>query len=322
MSDQEAPPTVYAFLDYHAYLQAWWEASKRRQGRDLTYQRFGDDAGCTRAAAHNVFSGKRHLSVELAYSFADAMRLNEEETEFFVELVRLKNAQDRAREAPDRDRRWECEQEVRRSWKILVSRRGYREVSEIDAGAAEYLSRWYYPAIRELALLPEFHADPGWIAQTLEPRIRPDQAAEALELLVSLGLLERDASGACRATTAALRTSDEVISHAVRSLYDQVFKELSPRAIDAFTADERELGLSFIAPPDALLPEIKRRMVAFRREISALCNEALAAEPDRVAQGEAPAPYGPARQIFLLGLQFFPLSLPPDAKPGFRRRLS
>lgn len=310
-----SPPSVFTFLDYHLFLEAWWRHAKEEQGRELTYQSFGDDVGCTRAAVHNVFSGRRLLSEGLAFSFADAMRLGEEETEFFVELVSFKNAAEHARASTDRDRRWEAQQQVRRSWKVICSRRGYREARQIDALAADYLSRWYYPAIRELSLLPDFRSDPAWIARALDPRIRVEQAEEALELLTRLGLLEPAPGGGLRATSAALRTPDEVAVHAVRPMYDQVFKELSPRAIDAFPPEDRELGLGIIAPPPELIPEIRRRMIAFGAEITRLCDQHLAGGIP-AEQGAPPMQVeerSPARRIFLLGLQLFPLSQVPGA---------
>jgi len=320
MSDA-TPLSVYTYLDYHQLLQAWWDREKLTRDRELTYQSFADDAGCTRAAVHNVINGKRLLSEEMAFSFADAMRLDEEETEFFVTLVSFKNARQHARDAKERDRRWEHQQQERRAWKIITSRRGYREAALIDLLAGEYLSHWYYPAIRELALLPDFRNDPAWIARTLDPRIRPEQAAEALDTLLKLGLLVADEGGGLRATTAGLSTRDEVSALAVRDLYDQVFRVLSPRAIDAFGGEERELGLSIVAPPPELIPEIKRRMTQFRGEIARMCDAAMSGQPsDAVAEASPDLPAcSPARQIFLLSLQFFPLSLPADAPPGFRR---
>src|SRR3990167_6305238 len=78
-----------------------------------------------------------------------------------------------------------------------------------------YYSRWYYAAIRELVLLPDFKEDAEWIAHKLSPSITAKEAAIALELLQKLGFLARGKDGKLAQSEKNITTAREVLSLAV-----------------------------------------------------------------------------------------------------------
>ena len=85
--DRSHRPSVYEYVDYRAYLRAFYEAEKAQRAA-FSYRYFARRAGL---ASPNflklVIEGKRNLGKESVLAFATALDLNAEETEFFNDLV-------------------------------------------------------------------------------------------------------------------------------------------------------------------------------------------------------------------------------------------
>lgn len=268
-------PDVFAFLDYRAYLRAFYRERKRR--RRLSYRAFSRRA---RLRSPNylklVIDGDRNLSPEMAPRFAEACGLSGEASLYFAELVAFGQAEDL--------------EERNRVYAKLSSFRRYRAMHRLDKAADAYHSCWYLPAIRELAATRDFRADPAWIARRLEPNIRASEAEKALSTLLELGLLCRDADGRVRQSEASVTTGPETQSLHVAN-YHATMMAQATRALDAFPQEERDISsVTLSVGRDGLL-ELKRMMRRFRRELLAWSE--LERNPRRVVQ---------------VNLQMFPLS--------------
>ncbi|HEY5960639.1 MAG TPA: TIGR02147 family protein, partial [Polyangiaceae bacterium] len=172
----EAEPevNVFDFLDYRAYLRAYYERAKRRPA-GFSFRTFSKRAGLKSPNFFKlVIDGDRNLGKEMVPRFADALGLEGETREFFSDLVAFEQAGDSS--------------EKNRAFERIAASRRFRSARRIDGMLHEYLSHWYHPAIRELVVSPEFQADPEWLAKQLRPTITPRQAAHSLKLLIELGL--------------------------------------------------------------------------------------------------------------------------------------
>lgn len=270
-------PTVFDHLDFRAFLAEWFAAKKASNPR-FSHRMFARLAGQrSPSLLHHVMEGTRNLTPATTESFARAMKLGAGEAEFFGLLVALGQA--------------ETDTERNEAWERIAATRRFREARRIEGAGFEYLSSWYYPAIRELAHRGDFVDDPDWIARTLRPRITPARARRALEAMLGLGLLVRADDGRVRPADASVVTPHEVEGLAVHN-YHHGMLERAREAIDAFDPTERHFGAVTVAVPDALVPRLKQEIAAFQERLLNLCD--TAAEPkDRVYQ---------------LNLQLFPLS--------------
>src|SRR5690606_9166225 len=104
-----------------------------------------------------------------------ALKLGPAEAAFFADLVAL----DQAQTVADKNRAFE---------RVAANRR-FRVARRLQGPLFEYLTHWYYPAVRELAGRADFRDDPGWIAGQLLPKITVKEARAALTTLRQLGLL-------------------------------------------------------------------------------------------------------------------------------------
>ena len=212
----EELPNVFAYVDYRAFLRAHFAASKKLKPQ-YSFRYFSRRAGL---ASSNflklVMDGKRNLGAATITRFAKALDLDTEEAAFFADLVAL----DQAETVAQRNRAFE---------RVAATAR-FREARRLKGPLFKYLTRWYFPAVRELAGRSDFRDDPAWIADQLLPRITKRQARSALTTLRELGLLvEDEASGRLVRGETSLATDHEVRSVVVPAYHRQMIE----RAADA-----------------------------------------------------------------------------------------
>jgi uncharacterized protein (TIGR02147 family) len=275
------PIDVFGYLDYRAYLRDYYVRGKQR-GR-LSFRAFSRRAGLgSPNYLKLVIDGQRSISDAMAARFAAAAGLKQEAATYFCELVRFNQTKGVA----DRSKLLEK----------LTGHQRYREIRPLDAAHAAYHSNWYLPAVRELAARRDFREDPAWIARTLWPSISIEQAQSALDTLLELGLLERDAQGDLKQGEPLLSTGAEVMSLNV-ARFHQTMLERASASIESVPAEERDISSLTLCLGADGIRRLKERLRAFRRELLEL--SAVERDPKQVVQ---------------LSLALFPLSRLPKGK--------
>lgn len=265
--DPRSTIDVFEYLDYRAFLRDYYLEQKAR-GRGFSYRAFSRRADLRSPNYLKlVVDGDRNLTPPIAARFAAACRLDEEESEFFVDLVHFAQAKN----ATERAKRYR---------KVTGSRR-YRQTHELELGQANYHSKWFLPAIRELAAREDFSEDPTWIAQRLRPTITSSEARRAIALLLKLGLLARDEEGRVRQSEPLVSTGAEARGvHVVA--YHRAMITRASASIDEFSAAERDISSLTLCLGQDGLTRLKERIRRFRRELLEL--SALETDPEQVVQ--------------------------------------
>jgi uncharacterized protein (TIGR02147 family) len=271
-----APPELFEFDDYRAFLRAYY-AQKKQAGRGFSLRAFSRKAGLTSSNYLKlVMDGDRNLSFPMAERFASACGLSGSRASYFVELVALQQAKTQA--------------ERERAYERLRALSGFRQVHPLDDEYAAYHGQWYIPAVRELAARRDFQADPKWIASRLLPAITTRQAARALKVLCALGMLV-SADGKLRQAHALVETPDKPLgTHVVR--FHRVMMERAAEAIDLVPREQREIASLTLCLSDAQLGRLKSELTRMRAEL--LRKYTAGADAKRVVQ---------------LNIQMFPLSI-------------
>ena len=272
---------LFSYLDFRRYLDDWFRAAKAGNPR-FSHRMFARMAGQkSPSLLMQVVRGERNLTPATTEGFSRAMGLNSEEAAFFADLVRLGQARNQG--------------EQNRAWARISASRRFREARQVEGQGVQYLSHWYYPATRELAHRDDFEADPSWIARTLRPRITLSQARQALDLLLSLGLLIEGDDGAVRPGEASVVTPHEVAGMAARN-YHRGMLELARDSIEDAAREERHLAAVTVCIPRSLIPRLKRELNAIQERLLDLCDGAEE----------------PAEQVYQVQLALFPLSSTPE----------
>lgn len=271
-----APPDLFAYLSFRRWLDDWFQARKAADRR-FSHRLFARRAGVRSPSLLNeVIAGRRNLTPATTDGFVRALGLTHDEGVFFTDLVALDQAM--------------SEEEKNAAWERVAASRRFRSARPIEGAMVRYLSRWYTPAIRELALRPDFRADPEWIAGALLPKITVAQARDALESLFALGMLV-ECDGRARPADVSVATPHEVAGLAAHNYHREMLARAHD-AIEAVPADERHLCGVTVAIPESLVPRLKRELDAIQERLLHLCDEQA----------------GGAERVYQIGLQLFPLS--------------
>jgi uncharacterized protein (TIGR02147 family) len=269
-------PDIFEFLNYREYLGAYYIAAKQNMPA-FSYRYFSRKAGY---ASPNflklVIEGKRNISADSIERFAKALQLSRREKSFFTNLVAFGQAET----AKDKNLAFE---------KVAGSRR-FKKARRIDQAYFTYLSHWYIPVIREMVTRGDFNEDPRWIADQLLPPISAKQASESLDLLMELGFLIRDESGALALAEVTLTTGHEVRSLGVGNYHRQMLIRAA-ESIELVEAPLRDLSAMTIC----IRPE---RITEFKERIHQLC-EVLMEAGERDEEPEC---------VYQLNIQFFPVN--------------
>lgn len=284
-------PDLFRYLDYRRYLQDWFNWRKARNAR-FSHRAFMQRAGLSSPSLLlSVVEGKRNLTPATTEAFVRALGLAGEAADFFQSLVDLGQAEG----LDDRNVAWE---------KVRATRR-FREARVVEGASVEYLSCWYYPAIRELAACQGFQADPEWIALTLQPKISVAQARKGLELLQTLGMLQpAPEDGRLIPADASIVTPHEVAGMAAMNYHAGMIG----RAAEALTTTpprQRHYCAVTVAIPDTLLPKLKQELDRFQERILDMCDSAE----------------GVRSTVYQLNMQLFPLSATLSSGPARPRSM-
>jgi uncharacterized protein (TIGR02147 family) len=274
-------PSVFEYVDYRAFLRDHFEASKARNA-NYSHRFFARRAGLSSSNFLKlVMDGRRNLGPTTIEKFVKALKLGPAEAAFFADLVAL----DQAQTVADKNRAFE---------RVAANRR-FRVARRLEGPLFEYLTHWYYPAVRELAGRPDFRDDPSWIADQLLPKINVRQARAALSTLRQLGLLVEDERGRLVRGETSLTTGHEVRSIVIPAYHRQMIEQAAT-AIGSVAPDERDVSALTVCIKSATLDDLKQRIRRFREEMLHRCDEET--EPE---------------QVYQLCIQLFPLSRPPSA---------
>lgn len=279
-----AIPSVYSYIDYRVFLRDWMD-SRKRVDSSYTYAQFATDGGCSKAAIANVLSGARNPRPDTIDAFARAMELSPSERNYLGLLVQIATA-------PDVDTRWELLGQLATNHRYGRVRQAE---DEGDSNAFGYLQYWYIPAIRELATLPGFRAEPEWIASVMRPPVRVDQAREALDTLFELGVFSQRPDGTLEVRELRWQTEPEAEQQAATHYQQRVIPDLLRELVPSRDSDKQHM----LAATLTIAP---RHMAEFKIRLNNVVHQLATAADDKV-EGE---PY----RVYQLAIQLFPLTEP------------
>ncbi len=270
-------PSVFEYLDYRAFMRDLY-AAKKTESAKFSFRFFARKAGFSSSNFLKlVMDGDRNLGPTAIERVAAALKLDKDEGAFFADLVAMNQAQ--------------TVSERNRAFERVAANRRFRAARKLDGPLFEYLTRWYYPVIRELAAREDFVEDPAWIASQLLPAIEAREARAALKTLEKLGLLVRDAEGRLVRGEASLTTGHEV-RHVVVPAYHLQMIERAAKAVETVEPDHRDVSSLTVCIRGATLPDLKAKIRRFREEMLDRCDS-------------DPSP----ERVYQLCIQLFPLSV-------------
>lgn len=223
-------PDIFGFHDYREYLKAWLSHAKASR-RVFSLRALSKQAQLASGYLPMVLSGARPLSPKALRKLLPCLELGKTERAYLETLVQLgtSDSQELRVDALDRMKRF----------------RSYRELNPRELEVYQYLTRWYYVAIREMTAMPGFRADPTWIQARLRARIPVSEIQAALEFLSKNGFIEILPDGSARPPEKDLSCLGGVYRVALSQYHREIFN-LAAQSIENTPSSERLIvGHSF-----------------------------------------------------------------------------
>lgn len=278
MKERGRTVNLYAYLDYRAFLRDWYEAAKR-SGRPFSFRAFSKRAGFQSPNFFKlVMDGSRNLTEDSLAKFVVGLKLAKPEAEFLRNLVFFTQAK--------------SHDEKNLFYKRLLQSREFSHLKSLEKNQYEYYSTWYHPVIRELIASPDFDGTVEWLARKVHPPILPEQAEQSLKLLENLKLIRRVGPRRWKQTSALVTTGPEVASLILMN-YHQTVLGLAREVLPVIPAAQRDISAVTLGISKDKLPELKKRIQAFRQEVLKFVS--LEEKPESVV---------------LMSIQLFPLTQP------------
>ena len=265
-------PTMYEQVAHGSAEQILRDELVKRQIRNPSYSisAFARDLGISQTYVSLMLAGKRRLPLKRALTFSAALGFDEERSAAFVRAVT--------------DQAMTTETSART---VSKTPRAFNYFS-LEVDRFKVISQWYHLPILDLTTIKGFKPDCQWVARKLG--ITAVQVRDAVDRLERLGLLEIT-SGRWIKTQTHLAVPTGQSESAVRTFHKQMIEktlvELNQTDASSFAA--REIAGTTMAIDPAKIPEIKKRIQKFRKELAAFATD-----------GECSA-------LYQLNVQFFSL---------------
>jgi uncharacterized protein (TIGR02147 family) len=242
---------IFEYTDYRYFLKDYYSFQKKNNRR-FSYRSFAHQSGVAPSLFKDVVSGRRHLTLKAMEKYACAMHMSQRESGYFRALVEFVNAKN------DRNKN--------DAFGRMMRFRRHIPLAFLDEKQYEFFSNWYYSAIRELISLPEFREDPEWIARAISPSITAGQAKKALEVLLHLKLVNRNASGKLELSDTVVSSRAEMNSMLLRNFHHSMI-QIGQEALERYDPKDREISSLTLGVSNSCFEDIKQRIKNFKEEI-------------------------------------------------------
>lgn len=250
-------PNIYDYENYRMYLGDWYAWMKEtKQG--FSYRTFSKWAGFQSPnQLQLVIQGKRNITPSTIGIFAKILKLKRREKRFFELLVKQNQADSPELKA-------QCLLEILNFYK--------KYKNNIKENQYDYLTKWYYPVLRELVTTKDFRLDRRYIAKRVGHNVTPINVDEAFEKLITLGLLSRKEDKKFVQSEAVITTGEETLSAASYFYHDQMIR-LGHNALKTQLPHDRNFsGITFACRKEDIT-EIVQMINDCRHEILSYLEE-------------------------------------------------
>ncbi len=268
---------------------------KKSKNANYSLNAFSRDLGLSASLVSRILSGARSLTLKQGMHIAAVLGFTPADTNLFI-LGIVEGAADGAK----------ISKQVREKIKREADR-AEENVSLKDESPLFYnyeierfksISQWYHLAILNLTFVKDFQSNAEWISERLG--ISSNEAREAIERLLDLGMLEENENGVYKKSKTSLNFQTQKSEVAIRAFHTQMIEkaknELNKTNKENF--DKRLINsITFSCAPE----QVER----FKEKINQFQDELL-----------AEAKSGTHQEVYQLNCQLFPLTQPHSKTKG------
>ena len=255
--------SVFMYFDYRDYIRAVLETM---QSMGLSLRAIQENAGVSGSAFFSrILDGSRPLSIANAKNIAKSWGLSVDESDYFLDLVRFGN-----------EKNVDVREELLR--KLLAVRANNQEFALQDS-SLKFVSKWYYPVLRDLLPLLPPNMPAEKIGRMFTPVLRAPQVESGIRYLMESGFVTLDENGVYRVEQPIVSTPPRVRSTILRK-YHLKNLEVNSEVYDLFTSDDRSVTSVTCSLSKESFEKVREEIAKLREKILALSREEK--NPDRV----------------------------------------
>jgi uncharacterized protein (TIGR02147 family) len=247
-------PNIFQYHDYRVFLKDWLAYRKVSQS-GFSLRVLAKQAGLASGYLPMVLGDKRPLSGAAMAKLVPFLGLNASEQSFFENMVTLGTTE-------SHEARLNALERMKRFQE-------FKKQNRDDTEAYEYLTHWYYVAIREMAAMKDFQFDAEWVQKKLRFAITLKEIKDALEFLKESGYIEVRSDGTVTPPKKPLNCSGGVYRLALGKFHREIFA-LAARSIEKTPSEERNIQGHTFALRDEDLDEAKEIVEEALRKIRKL----------------------------------------------------
>lgn len=248
---------LFEFIDYRKFLEEYYNEQKSHS-RHFSYRFFAQKTGINSPSfLKHVIDGKRNLTSVTIEKFCNALKLNKKETIYFRHLVFFNQAR--------------TSDEKQEHYAVLRALSGGVQESVLKSGQFDYFDKWFVVVIRELVCLYNFHDDYKKLAKAVTPQISPAEAKKAVELLLQLGMLKKEADGSYQQSNKAITVDDSITSMAVRRFTENML-EHAKNALHTIDKKQRHISGITLGISQQTYDVIAAEIDAFKDRVKSIVN--------------------------------------------------
>jgi uncharacterized protein (TIGR02147 family) len=246
---------IFKYDDYRFFLKDYYEEQKVKFPEKFSYRYFSRKAGfATPNFLYLVINAKRNLTLDSATKVSKAISLRGQKHKYFETLVFFNQAKKN--------------REKTKYFEKLISFKGYQSTRIVENVQKLYLSKWYYPVVREMVNMPAFRPNPQWVATHITPQITAEEAEDALKMLIKLKMVKAKTQKKWALCDPVLSTDLEDVSREVVGLHQKMIS-LGSESLGQSAAVRDVSGVTMSVCP-AKFKIIRKRIQEFHKDIQAL----------------------------------------------------
>ena len=241
---------VFDYSSYRSFLRVSYEA-KKRENALWSYQVWANQMGLSSGTTlSKILQGHRDPGPSATNKLCDYFNFDEDEREYFEDLVKLHKVQNDPRLSL-----------------VIVKRLNKRNQSEskiriLSQDEFEMISKWWFYGIRQLSRVIELKNDPQWIAERLRFPVSVKEVKSAVELMLTHGLLTLNDRGFLELDDFGLDTKSDVGSEALKCYHEGIVR-VAAEAVRKIPRDERYFRAKTLAVAKKDLPRMKESIEKF-----------------------------------------------------------
>lgn len=229
---------------YRTTLKNEYAARRKRNSR-YSLRSFAKSLEVDVSIMSKVLADKEPLSVKSAEKILARMSFSERKKKLFVDsLIKEKTV---------------------RNLEKLNGDSKQQITTKIDQDKFKVIREWYHYAILELTFTEGFNSDPKWIAHALGISVLETKLA--IDRLLGLGLLVRDANGMLKKQNLQLTTTDRKQTSEALMQYGASILQKSIDSIEKFSVQDRPMFNMTMAIDPEMLPIAAQMIEEFTNKV-------------------------------------------------------